>query len=126
MKKVIEDLTLKEAKERKQIWHCIDVIKEREKRLETIDKLQEELGCPLEVMVWLFKNKPILVLNPVDKAIQVIEKPMKYFDYSISAFDIRNEKFKSTYETNVWTTGGVIFPLNDYKKTWWLKEDKEE
>lgn len=100
-----------------------------EKCIQDHDKygeLQEKIGCPLEVVCWLLQDKPILVLNPIDKSIQEIEHPLKFYNPIGQTFDITSDFFKTTYEKRIWNTGGVIFPLKDYKKTFWLKKDKSE
>lgn len=97
-------------------------------KLADLEDLEEEIGCPLDVMSWLFQNKPILVLNPVDNFLQVITNPMKFYDFEKKAFDITCDNFVSTYsyKGKMWRTGGVIVYLKDYKKTWWLRKDKSE
>lgn len=91
-------------------------------------KLEEELGCPLEVITRvLVENKAILVQNPITKSMQEIPNPYNFYVPKRYAFDIRCENFEDTYyKSHIWTTGGVIVYLRDYKKTWWLKESKEE
>ena len=92
---------------------------------EVIPKLQKltesikETGCPIEKIVDLFNNKPITVVNPIDKSLQVIKEPMRYYVPERKAFDFRNELFESTYKTRMWNTGGVIIYLKDYGVTWW-------
>ena len=92
---------------------------------EVIPKLQKltesikEIGCPIEKIVDLFNNKPITVVNPIDKSLQVIKEPMRYYVPERKAFDFRNELFESTYKKRMWTTGGVIIYLKDYGVTWW-------
>lgn len=95
-------------------------------KLGQLEDLEEQIGFPLEVLYWLWQDEPIFVLNPIDKSLQEIEHPLNYYIPIKQAFDIRNELFKTTYEKRIWNTGGVIIYLKDYKKTWWLKEDRSE
>ena len=89
---------------------CFDydcnLVDEALQRLEAIDKLQEEIGCPLEIFIKLHnrvhiydvKGKPFKILQVLSDTI-VVRK-------------LQEEK--------------IFLLLKDYKKTWWLKEDKSE
>lgn len=100
-----------------------------EKCIQDHDKygeLQEQIGCPLEVVWWLMQDKPILVLNPIDKSLQEIEHPLNFYNPTYQTFDITCDFFETTYKKRIWTTGGVVLPLKDYKKNFWLRKDKSE
>lgn len=90
------------------------VVKTALKRLESLDQLQEELGCPFEVVFKAFKN-------------------------GIYVYDYTANKEKLTLVEVLFIDGrGIYFDLSgyfpewinsqklsDYKKTWWLDESKE-
>ena len=78
-------------------------------KLGKLEDIEEELGCPLEVIIEATKNGIILNNN-------------KIYDCKPSYYE----------KVNGWTfvccIGGeaqVGFALKDYQKTWWLKGEKE-
>ena len=75
--------------------------------------LEEELGCPLEVV-----GKAIL-----QNCIYVLECE----DYKETEIGFINQDGEKGYVISVdeWENGNQVW-LSDYKKTWWLKEDKSE
>lgn len=91
-----------------------------------LEDLEEQIGCPLEVVWWLMQDKPILVLNPIDKTLQEIEHPLNFYNPTYQTFDITCDFFETTYKKRIWTIGGVVLLLKDYKKKFWLREDKSE
>ena len=99
---------------------------EMDRKTMVIDELEKDFGCPLEAICWLLQDRPILVLNPIDNSLQEIEHPLNFYVSTRQAFDIRHRLFKTTYEKGIWNTGGVIVYLKDYKKTWWLREDRSD
>ena len=118
-----ENKELSEEKQRyKEMWFTAN------NSLAEYRKLEEQLGCPLEVAIKvLFNNETILVQNPITKSIQEIPNPYNFYVPKKYAFDIGCENFEDTYyKSHIWNTGGAFFYLKDYKKTWWLKEDQSE
>lgn len=99
----------------KQIDDYIDELYEEnqiyvEKELEYADKchkLEEEIGCPLEAYVKATISGIWYSMAGVMKHCFV-----NVIDANKIIFAMKG--------TNIW------FGLSDYKKTWWLKEDKTE
>ncbi len=77
-----------------------------EDELESYKKLEEELGCPLEIRCKLYNNMDIVT----DDGFMIIKR--LYPDCLIAASEYDFKEIK--------------FPYKDYKKTWWLKIDKSE
>ena len=77
-------------------------------KLGKLEDIEEELGCPIEVYVKLHKIAKIYDEqgNPL-KIRQVIDE---------------NIVISTKKEIN----GYKLIPLNCYKKTWWIKEDRSE
>ena len=71
-------------------------------------QLEKELGCPLEVRCKITNGLSIYDKEGNRWIISQIEET--YIDVYSS---------KDSYYT-------MIFPYRDYKKTWWLKEDRSE
>lgn len=82
--------------------------------LETIKEvvdLQEELGCPLNVFFKAFNG------------IYIIDD---WHDLYFAKPALINGKFKIEQHYGVYDVATYYLELKDYKKTWWLKEDKSE
>ena len=78
-------------------------------KLGRLEDLEDELGCPLEVLSEISKNG-------------FYEHYGYIPPYHISRIDIfKREIMYYDEETNYFTV-----KLKDYKKTWWLKEDRSE
>ena len=73
-------------------------------KLGKLEDLEEQLGCPLEVVFEAIKN------GIYDK---------KGFHYTV----ILDLDFLRAYPLDLFDEK---WQLSDYKKTWWLKEDKSE
>ena len=96
---------------------------------EKCHKLQEQLGCPLDMILNLMKNS-----NTLDEHCHTQDI---YFDYKgklISGSFIKLE-YDNEFIINVETSemfdsyydiDDYDLKVKDYKKTWWLKEDKSE
>ena len=91
-----------------------DTFKPLEEELEYADKmhnLEEELGCPLVV---------------VGKAlIQNCFYDVEYNSYRETDIGFIPEEQILVISIDEWENGNTLL-LSDYKKTWWLKEDKSE
>lgn len=76
-------------------------------KLSNLEDLEDELGCPLDVVFKALKDGIYYANNSFTTVILRYCEPLKelYFD-------------------TIYT--GVYFNLNDYKKTWCLKEDLSE
>ena len=84
--------------------------------LEKYRKLEEELGCPLDVYVKLHKQMKFYRLNALNEIIECeIDNPNDDEVYHIQADGII---------FNQYDYGWQFYSFKDYKKTWWLKEDK--
>lgn len=78
-------------------------------KLGKLEDLEEQLGCPLDVLMNAL-NGCIYYMD--DDCLECEVNPYLVKDYHGFAFDI--------FDYGSW------FYLSDYKKTWWLKEDKSE
>ena len=92
----------------------------RYNKLAELEDLEEELGCPLEVLFKLVKqNKFYYEQDDELHLIVCFEIELRngkiYFDESWLDHDIELGDF-----------GTIELPLSDYKKTWWLKDDRSE
>ena len=102
-----ENQELKEEKQRyKEMWFNAN------NSLAKYRKLEEEIGCPLEVVFKAFKNGNIWV----NKNEQIVNVYDFYLDCNNCGYWFLSIG-KGYYD---------IVGLKDYKKTWWLKEDKSE
>ena len=81
-------------------------------KLGKLEDIEEQLGCPLEIISKLRKANYI------------------YRDDGLSfcfiGIDFNDEDKLILYNDDEWDTFTSYLRLADYKKTWWLKEDKSE
>lgn len=86
-------------------------------------KIEEELGCPLEVVFKALKDGAYFKTDyyGIDITYHILEN--HEIDFKNARFDIRKNNLLNN---KPYYTGGFIFNWKDYKKTWWLKEPKEE
>lgn len=98
---------------------CKDV-NEMVEALETIKELvdlQDDLGCPLKVIGQLFKQD-FIYFKYLSNVQTMKVKVIKGLSYGSNP---------GWYFTCVYDNVDFIYiSLRDYKKTWWLKEDKSE
>lgn len=97
-------------------------------KLGKLEDIEEELGCPLDVVIKAL-TRGVYVVDEQTKEIQWILRSLTTFtglglDTKYSGFiDERPWRKKVLYK-------GIKMPpmyyWKDYKKTWWLKENKEE
>lgn len=81
-------------------------------------KLEEQLGCPLEVYVKLYQQMKFYRLNALNEIIECeIDNPNDDEVYHIQADGII---------FNQYDYGWQFYSFKDYKKTWWLRKDKSE
>lgn len=102
----------------KQIDDYIDDLEEKnviyiEKELlyaEKCHNLEEELGCPLEVVFNLLNEKIVIFGKYIGKVLDIRKEGevfcIHYFNGTLNEDDIE--------------------PLSNYQKTWWLSKTKEE
>ena len=81
-------------------------------KLGKLEDLEEELGCPLEVFVNIFKYG-VIVFDDNYEANGFSEWTERNIE-----IDIQNKCF-SVYCVGTWY-------FKDYKKTWWIKGDNNE
>ena len=90
-------------------------------KLGKLEDLEEELGCPLEVYIKLEMS--------IDAEIYTLDEytgEMGYVEYRGVIFNFNDKGIKhSLYvRSEMHTTWDL--DTRDYKKTWWLKEDRSE
>lgn len=80
---------------------CVD-------KLGKLEDLEDELGCPLEIREQAFKNG--------------------FYDADGNHYFCEHyvPSLKAMHTKGVSTGNHKSFNLKDYKKTWWLKEDRSE
>jgi hypothetical protein len=89
-------------------------------KLRQLEDLEEQLGCPLDVVFKALKNgfKFKILSHKLGTKNETVEQII-YCDYAYIYYadDIKE-----------WCISTIndYFYLKDYKKTWWLKEDKSE
>ena len=81
-------------------------------KLGKLEDLEEQLGCPLEVFFKVIATKKVYIVLPKCNLNRVY-----FVNLDFSAQDILTLGF---------FVGGLKFLFNEYKITWWLKEDKSE
>ena len=107
-------------------------------KLGKLEDLEEELGCPLDVLVKMWKNHKYYALKPRGRT------RVRQMDFPVISYILKGNKGnKSPYKSNSFILGGTCYDydcfdektrefdgwdvnLADYKKTWWLREDKSE
>lgn len=98
--------------------------------------LEEKLSCPLDVFVkllfeqkiWIEVNGKMYLTENIDFSIELelqedetwINTLEDYGEAEFWAWYIYNRNYTDHY------TDHVVLRLKDYKKTWWLKEDRSE
>ena len=89
-------------------------------KLGRIEDLEEQIGCPLEVVFKALTNgfKFIISSHKLGTQNQRVNQ-MIYCDYAYLYY---------ANDVKEWCISTIndYFYLKDYKKTWWLKEDKSE
>ena len=78
-------------------------------------KLEEQLGCPLDVREQALKQDEIFYIEKnQNKMIRVVAMNCGYIN--------NGECVLNCLANGIW----FCLPVKDYKKTWWLREDKSE
>lgn len=87
-------------------------------RLNKYEKLEEEIGCPLEVRCKVFPNSYIYTFGTSMETQDVITRR--------KVITIDKEGIYILYTTASGKERNMTLSWKAYKKTWWLKEDKSE
>ena len=95
-------------------------------KLGKLEDLEEELGCPLEAVVRATRDGIYATRRKWygTESIEVFEK----FNVTFDGYSLWNEdEYPYNYD-EIFKISPICneFRLYDYKKTWWLKEDKSE
>ena len=99
-----------------------ELINEWYYKLQCLEDIEEELGCSIEILFKAIKNGIYFVnennnLEHIDEALcfnqKTYNKKFVFDNYGYHCKNIEEAKGDEIY-------------LEDYKKTWWLKEDKSE
>lgn len=89
------------------------------KKLGQLEDSAEEIGCPLEIVITLYFKRgklEVFYRGKMREVIRVVAFEQATRPY-MDIFYRDNEKEQFKVKT-IW--------LDDYKKTWWLKEDRSE
>ena len=110
---------LKEAKDKQEqvLNEALKLNGEWAEELDNYKDLEEQLGCPLEVrekalikdFIWYDDNGRLIQVIPMNSG-YIMEKGKKI------------AVLNCIYNFNFW----LAIKCKDYKKTWWLKEDRSE
>ena len=92
---------------------------DRYNKLAELEDLEDELGCPLEVLFKALKDGVWVEVDPIDID---IDYPETMF---LEEFVILVKTLDGTLCLNARDYVDEL-ELKDYKKTWWLREDKRE
>ena len=76
------------------------------KKLSKLEDLEDDLGCPLDVVFKALRNRDVYTE-----------------DICVEEITLECDRLGNYY---FWNSLGDIVFLKDYKKTWWLKEDLSE
>ena len=97
-------------------------------KLGRLENIEEKLGCPLEVLFGILDESKTLVIDE-NKVGELYErekwkKIKSFIPYSFSHTYIYcdvwyEDNFRGIRDT-------LVIPIKQYKKTWWLKEDRSE
>jgi hypothetical protein len=89
-------------------------------KLGKLEDLEEQIGCPIEIFLKL-------ALKEINEIYVEYDDGWDNGLYQANVYNIYDkssewsDKSDWTIETNI-----TEFKVNDYKKTWWLREDKSE
>ena len=99
-------------------------MREDEERLMEFLDLEEELGCPFNILFKALKNG-VYIENDIYG--EDAKNGLKYFDTIYVKYS-EGEIRIGVIHHSMWKGDEIIDTrkLSDYEKTWWLKEDKSE
>lgn len=106
-----------------RMWQSGLTLTTREKARK-YDDLNLELGCPVEVYIKLTSSKVVWWMNKDGSMRRNLDTDIDYIiinegEKNIVVLDYEYDDIDGNSAYN-------IFYFKDYKKTWWLKEDKSE
>lgn len=88
-------------------------------KLGKLEDLEEQLGCPLEVVAHLVMNKPFYYEDGYGR--------MHFIQgYELCTCSLLFGNTWEDVDIYVGENGDIEIPLSEYKKSFWLKEDKSE
>ena len=88
------------------------------RKLKSLEDIEEELGCTLEVVFKALKNGQVIF-----KHIVGLEKPKTYLaTHKISGLAFNGKNYGLWLYDRGFGDGFYVY-TKDYKNTWWLKED---
>lgn len=111
-----EFLSISKEEYRKQV-HEAPTYKEVYTKLGKLEDLEDELGCPIEVVFKALKEGLIIEAYDDELDISSIEtfEPNELVLDFVAKSIITGEEYID-----------YVFPLENYKKTWWLNGDRSE
>lgn len=89
--------------------HC-EIVEKELSELEAYKKLEEQIGCPLEVRVLLFRGEHVFGEGCMYEIINIDESGF-WAEEIVRNGECLGERF---------------LPYKEYKKAWWLEPDKSE
>ncbi len=99
-------------------------------KLGRLEDLEEQIGCPLEVFVKLTLGQKIWVEVDGMKCYEGNHYAEIDTSFDVDEDDWGETEFWAWYSSYLGdytkASDHVILKVKDYKKTWWLKEDKSE
>ena len=90
-------------------------------KLSNLEDLEQDLGCPLDVVFKALKDKEIIVKHTIGFPSQVNNLKT----HRISGLQFNGTNF-IIWLYDILCSSEFSVELKDYKKTWWLKEDLSE
>lgn len=90
--------------------------------------LEEQLGCPLEVVVKAIRDGIYGFHKIYDGARTEEIEVFEHFEVSFDGYSLWNETHYEYNRDEIFKISPILneISLYDYKKTWWLKENHEE
>ena len=110
MENKIREVELEYLRKQDEIFY-----KKNREKLNKIEDIEEELGCPLEVVFKTIDKGITIEIDELGlKVLDTFERPRLYYsdDFHCYCFKVLFREF--------------IVPLKDYQKTWWVKGEKDE
>ena len=90
-------------------------------KLGKLEDLEEELGCPLECVVAVFK-----AMQQDYIYCDIGNGMYKLHNFRLDYVDLADDVYFTRSEYHYVLDDDCCIFVKDYKKTWWLKEDKSE
>jgi len=90
-------------------------------KLGVTEDLEEQLGCPLECMVAVFK-----AMQQDYIYCDIGNGMYKLHNFRLDYVDLADDVYFTRSEYHYVLDDDCCIFVKDYKKTWWLREDKSE